>query len=53
MTYGSLTRRTASDKMLCDKAFTIAKNSKYNEYFLIKKLPVDQLKMKICKQRIA
>ena len=27
-----LTRRTASDKILCDKTFIIAKNSKYNGY---------------------
>ena len=35
MTYGDfkdLTRRTASDKMLHDKAFNIAKNPKYNGY---------------------
>ena len=50
MAYGDfkdLTRRTACDKILCDKAFNIAKNSKYNGYqsglalmvykFLIKK----------------
>ena len=33
MTYGDfkdLTRRTASDKILRDKAFTIAKNQKYD-----------------------
>ena len=27
-----LTRRTASDKILCDKAFNIAKNPKYDGY---------------------
>ena len=35
MTYGDfkdLTRRTASDKMLSDKAFDIAKNPKYDVY---------------------
>ena len=35
MAYGDfkdLTRRTASDKILHDKAFTIAKNAKYDGY---------------------
>ena len=35
MTYGDfkdLTRKTASDKILCDRAFTIAKNPKYDGY---------------------
>ena len=35
MAYGDfkdLTRRTASDKILRDKAFSIAKNSKYDGY---------------------
>ena len=35
MAYGhfkDLTRRTASDKMLRDKAFNIAKNPKYDGY---------------------
>ena len=35
MAYGDskdLTRRTASDKILCDKAANIAKNSKYDGY---------------------
>ena len=35
MAYGDfkdLTRRTASDKMLSDKAFNIAKNPKYDGY---------------------
>ena len=35
MTYGNvkdLTRRTASEKILCDKAFNIAKNPKYDRY---------------------
>ena len=30
MAYGHLTRRTASDKMLRDKAFNIAKSHKYD-----------------------
>ena len=60
MAYGDfkdLTRRTASDKILRDKAFNIAKNPKYDGYqrgfasivykFLIKNLQVEQLKMKI------
>ena len=36
MAYGDfkdLTRCTASDKILCDKAFYIAKNSKYDGYY--------------------
>ena len=55
--YKDLTRRTASDKILRDKAFNIAKNPKYTEYqcrlalmvyeFSIKKLSEEQLKMKI------
>ena len=35
MAYGyfkDLTKRTASDKILCDKAFDIAKNPKYDGY---------------------
>ena len=35
MSYGDfkyLPRRTASDKMICDKAFNIAKNPKYDGY---------------------
>ena len=35
MAYGDFkdwTRRTASDKTLCDKAFMIAKNPKYDGY---------------------
>ena len=35
MAYGDfkdLTRRTASDKILCHKAFNIAKSPKYNRY---------------------
>ena len=30
--FKDLTRRTTSDKILRDKAFNIAKNSKYNGY---------------------
>ena len=55
--FKDLTRRTASDKILRDKAFNIAKNPKYDGYqrgfasivykFLIKNLQVEQLKMKI------
>ena len=59
MVYGDfkdLTGRTASDKILRDKAFNIAKNPKYDGYqhglasmvyFLIKKLLVVVLKMRI------
>ena len=35
MAYGDfkdLARRTVSDRILCDKAFDIAKNAKYDEY---------------------
>ena len=35
MAYGDvkyLTRRTIADKVLCDKAFNIAKNPKYDGY---------------------
>ena len=60
MAYGNfkdLTRRTASDEILRDKAFNIAKNPKYNGYqrdlalmvykFFDKKLPVAVLKKRI------
>ena len=60
MAYGDfedLTRRTASDKILHDKAFHIAKNPKHDEYqrrlawmaykCFNKKLLVEQLKMRI------
>ena len=60
MVYGDfkdLNRRIATDKVLCDKAFGIAKNSKYEGYqrgvdsmaykFLIKKLVEVVLKMKL------
>ena len=30
--FKDLYRRTAADKALCDKAFNIAKNPKYDEY---------------------
>ena len=30
--FKDLARGTASDKILCDKAFNIAKNPKYDEY---------------------
>ena len=59
MGYGDfkgLNRRTAADKVLCDKAFNTAKNPKYNGYqcglvsmvykFFDKKSLVEQLKMK-------
>ena len=49
MDFKNLTRRTAANKTLCDKAFNIAKNSKYDGYqrglasmfykFFDKKLP--------------
>ena len=32
MDYKDFTRRTASDKILCDKAFNIAKNPKHDGY---------------------
>ena len=32
MVYRDLTRRIASDKIICDKAFDIAKNPKYDGY---------------------
>ena len=57
MTYGDikdLNRRTAADKVLCDKAFDIAKNPKHDDIsvdllqwsirFLIKKPLVVELK---------
>ena len=61
MVYGDfkeLTRRTASDKILCGKAFNIAKNPKYDGYqcglasmghkCFDKELLVVVLKMRIC-----
>ena len=60
MAYGDfkyLTRRTASDKILCDKAFIVAKNPKYDGYqrdlasivykCFDKKLLAERLKMRI------
>ena len=62
MTYGdfiNLTRRTKSDRILRDKALTIAKNRKFDGYrrglapmvfkFLTKRLQAEQLKTRICK----
>ena len=60
MAYGDfrdLNRRTTADELLCDKAFNIAKNPKYETYqcglasvvykfFGKKKLLVEQLKIK-------
>ena len=56
--FKSLARRTASDKIFCDKAFDIAKNPKNDGYqrglasivykFFVKKLLAVILKMKIC-----
>ena len=55
--FKDLTRRTASDKILRDKAFNFAKNPKYDGYrrglasmvyeFFDKKIQVAKLKMKI------
>ena len=65
MAYGDfkyLTRRTASDKILLDKAFNIAKNPKYDRYqrgiasmvykCFDKKLLVVVLKMRIFQKKI-
>ena len=62
MTYGDfndLTRRKASDKILCDKAFNFAKNPKYDGcqrgiaskvcIFCDKKYLVEQSIMKLCR----
>ena len=59
--FKDLTRKTASDKILCDKAFNIGKNPKYRGYqkglasmiykLFDKKLRVMQIKMKSCKLR--
>ena len=59
--FKDLTRRTTSDTILRDKAFNVAKNQKYHGYqmglasrglvfinFLIKRLQVEQFKMKSC-----
>ena len=61
MTYGDFkdsARRTASDKIMCDKEFNSAKDPKYDGYqivlasmvykFFNKKLLVAVLKMRIC-----
>ena len=54
--YEDLNRKAVADKVLCDKAFNIAKNPKYDEYrglasmvykFFDKKLLVVVLKMRI------
>ena len=60
MAYGcfkGLNRRTGADKVLRDKGFNVAKNRKYDRYqlglasmvykFLLKKVPVEELKMKL------
>ena len=60
--FKDLPRRTASDKVLHDKAFSIAKNPKYDGYqrdlalmvykfFLIKKLQVVLLKFILCQNK--
>ena len=56
--FKDLTRRTASDKILRDKAFDIAKNTKCDGYqrglgsmvykYFDKKLLVEVLKIRIC-----
>ena len=56
--FKDLSRRTASDKILRDKAFNINKNPKYGNIkgvlrqwsimLLIKKYLVDQSKIKLC-----
>ena len=57
MSYGDfkdLIRRTASDKILRDTLFNIAKNPRYDGFTdsLIKKLLGVLLKMKICQTKI-
>ena len=59
--FKGLTRRTASGKILCDKAFTIAKNLKYDGYcrglasmvynFFDKKTSGSRIKMRIFQTR--
>ena len=59
--FKDLARRTASDKILCDEAFNIAKNPKDDGYqrglasmiykLFDKKLLVAVLKMRICQSR--
>ena len=53
--FKALTRRTASDKILRDESFDIAKNPKYDRYLalmvyklLLKKHLVGQSKMQLC-----
>ena len=56
--FKELTKRTASDKIFRDKAFSIAKNPKYDKYqrglasmvytFFDKKLLLVVLKMRVC-----
>ena len=55
--FKDLLRRTTSDKVLCDKAFNLAKNPKYDInadllqwfiIFLIESLQVMLLKLKLC-----
>ena len=56
--FKDLNRRTAVGKVLLNKAFNISKNPKYHRYqrdllqwfidFLIKKISVEQLKVKLC-----
>ena len=60
--FKDLTRNTAFDKILCNKVFNIAKNSKYHGYqkglssmlykFFIKTLLAVILKMRICQTSI-
>ena len=55
--FKDLIRRTPSDKILCDKAFNIAKNPKYDGYprglpslvdsFFDKKLLLEQIRIKL------
>ena len=55
--FEDLNRRPAANKVLCDKAFNIAKNTKYDWYqrgtalmvykYFYKKLLVGQLKIKL------
>ena len=48
--FNELCRRTASEKVLCDKAFNIAKNLKYDRYIWSRPiLLVILLKVKLCR----
>ena len=59
--FNDLTRRIASDQILHDKAYNIAKNPKYDGInvdllqwsinFLTKRLQVEQLEVRICQTR--